>query len=368
MKLQGHKVKLITDYRDLFSKYTELPQNQDPTFNFIIFDNTTEKKHIRYYREEDIKFDKVIISKVFTDTPIPSLIKHLAIVEYGGTGFFYDKATPLPKHIEHHKPDYSLYNEWVLKQIENGVKPKDLKYYTDYSIGFTTRGCFRKCGFCVNKQYDKVELHSPIDEFLEKDRRNICLLDDNILGYNQWESIFKSLRNTKKKFEYNQGMDLRLMTDEKAKILNESKYIGDYIFAFDHIKDRNLIEKNLMIWKKHSNKTTKLYVLCAYDSQDELDIANTFERIKILMKYGCLSYIMRYSDYKNAKYKGMYINLARWCNQPNFYKKKSFRQFCEINGDKSATMKYLREFENDYPCIAKEYFDIRFEDMNKLLK
>ena len=80
-------------------------------------------------------FDKVFISKVFTDTPIDHTILNLENVQYGGTGFFYDTAPKLPDEIEHIYPDYHLYDEWVAQQIQNGVKPIELKYYTDYSIG-----------------------------------------------------------------------------------------------------------------------------------------------------------------------------------------------------------------------------------------
>lgn len=163
------------------------------------------------------------------------------------------------------------------------------------------------------------------------------------------------------------------MTDEKAKLLNESKYHGDYIFAFDHIRDKDLIENKLKIWKdncKTKSQTTKLYILCGYESQDINDIVNTFERIKILMKYGCLPYIMRYKDYEKSKYRGTYINLARWCNQPNFFKKMSYRQYCEANQERTKTkicsaMRYLNEFEKDYPEIAAKYYDMKFEDLNQ---
>lgn len=56
---------------------------------------------------ENLKlFDKVYISKVFTDTPIDQSILNLKNVEYGGTGFYYDKSPKLPKEIEHHMSDY----------------------------------------------------------------------------------------------------------------------------------------------------------------------------------------------------------------------------------------------------------------------
>jgi hypothetical protein len=88
-------------------------------------------------------------------------------------------------------------------------------------------------------------------------------------------------------------MDIRLMTEEKAELISQVKYNGDFIFAFDFIEEKELIEKKLKLWKKYCKKTTKLFVLTAYQSQDCVDIRNTFERIKILMEYGCLVYIMR---------------------------------------------------------------------------
>lgn len=56
------------------------------------------------------------------------------------------------------------------------------------------------------------------------------------------------------------------MTDKKAAKLSKVKYAEDFIFAFDHIEDRELISKKLALWKKYCTKTTKLYVLTAYDS------------------------------------------------------------------------------------------------------
>ncbi len=41
------------------------------------------------------EYDKVFVSKVFTDTPIEEHILTLPNVTYGGTGFYYDKAPPL---------------------------------------------------------------------------------------------------------------------------------------------------------------------------------------------------------------------------------------------------------------------------------
>lgn len=352
------------------------------------FPNLASMKIAGYYKEmgnnvellttyDNIKdYDIVFISKVFTDTPINDSILEADNVKYGGTGFFYDKAEPLPYEIEHHMPYYDLYKDWVDEQLENGAKRKDLACYLDYSIGFTTRGCFRQCPFCVNKKYKKVSKHSEISEFLDVNRKYITLLDDNILGYSGWKEIFEQLNATGKRFQYKQGMDERILTKEKCEVLLNSRYYGDFMFAFDNIADRDIIESKLQLWnsfpeaKKHN---TKFYVLCGFDRQDKYDeafwrqdIIDTFERVKILMKYKCYPYIMRYEKYNDSPYRGTYVSLAGWCNTPAMYKKKSYREYCysfqdKVKNGECAFVRYLKKLENDYPDIAKEYFDIKYE-------
>ena len=332
------------------------------------------------------QYDKIFISKVFIDTVIPfepedksmkkeeqvgdfykdNILLNMPNVEYGGTGFFYDKAPKLPSEVEHHMPDYHLYDEWVNEQLENGGNRVDFKYYLDYSIGFVTRGCFRQCEFCVNKNYKKVEAHSPLSEFVDKSRKKICLLDDNFLGCPNWKDILSQLQVTGKSFQFKQGLDERILTDEKCEMLFKSKYDGEYIFAFDNVADAELIEKKLQLLRKYTDKIPKFYVFCGFDRNDKWDeefwkqdIFDIFKRIEILMKYKCLPYIMRFNRYEESPHRGLYISIARWCNQPSFFKKKSLREFGVANGETSACNKYILDFEREYPKISR-YFDMKF--------
>ena len=159
------------------------------------------------------EFEQIFISKVFTDTPVPEDALSLPNVQYGGTGFFYDQAVPLPDEVEHHRPDYHLYDPWVEQQLSTGGKARDFIYYTNYSIGFLTRGCFRKCSFCVNQNYDRVFAHSPLAEFFAPERPKICLLDDNFLGHPNWKGLLTDLQQTQRPFQFKQGLDERLLTD-----------------------------------------------------------------------------------------------------------------------------------------------------------
>lgn len=312
-------------------------------------------------------FDKIYLSKVFTDTKVPEEVLSLPNIECGGTGFYYDKAPALPDEVEHYMPDYHLYDEWVSKQLEAGGKRKDYVYYMDYSIGFMTRGCFRKCSFCVNKNYDRVNVHSTLSEFVDESRKKICLLDDNFLGCPSWRDMLIQLRETNKPFQFKQGMDERLLTPEKCELLFSSKYDGDYIFAFDDVADAKLIEEKILLARRYTNAVLKFYCFTGFDRKDKWDkefwkqdIFDLLVRIEILMRHKCMPYVMRFNRYVDSPYRGVYISIARWCNQPAFYKKKSLREFAELNGKDSACYKYLSDFEKKFPQVAY-FYDLKFE-------
>lgn len=365
------------------------------------FPNLACEKISAYWKAKDVQvelktdyenlndYDHVYISKVFTDTPFPEWIKASDKIHLGGTGFFFDKAPNLPDEIEHHMPDYHLYDEWINNEvtkaeyiaISNGKTFNKVKFmvqfkeYTDYSIGFLTRGCFRKCPFCVNKKYNYVFQHSPLEEFYDPSRKKICLLDDNFLGCPKWREMLEQLKQTGKSFKFKQGLDERILTDEKCEALFNSNYDGDYTFAFDNVSDYDLIHEKLKLIRKYHKRSTtiKFYVLVGFESTDAKDIENAFKRIDLLFQYKCLPYIMRYQNknetpWKDSTLRSLYVTLARWGNQPSLVKKMSFRQFCEANQELHknkktlcSSMKAMLDFEEKYPEIAKRYFDIRFD-------
>lgn len=318
-------------------------------------------------------YDKVYLSKVFSDTQVKEGIIDLPNVEYGGTGFFYDKAPQLPPEIEYAFPYYDLYKSWVDKMIASGRKRSEFIWYLDFSIGYTTRGCFRGCSFCVNKNYKQSLRWSRLEEFYDPSRKYICLLDDNVLACKDWRNIFEELRATGRKVHYKQGMDERLLTEEKCNwIFNRLNWYGDYIFAFDDIADREIITKKLDLIRNMTDKANiKFYLFCGFNHEepntytDEFwvrDIEDLFERVRILFSYKCLPYVMRYEDYELSPYRGMYIAIAGWCNQPNMCKKTTLREFAYVkleDGNRSV-LRYLREFEGKYPEIARKYYDMRW--------
>ena len=119
------------------------------------FPNLALMKQANYYKSlghnvelihcYDEEFDKIIVAKVFTKTVLPSWINLYKFegteIEYGGTGFNLYNAPQLPYEIEHTPPDYTLYESYIEKHIDEKKKRTVFtEYYFDASIGFTTRG------------------------------------------------------------------------------------------------------------------------------------------------------------------------------------------------------------------------------------
>lgn len=362
------------------------------------------------------KYHLVYISKVFTFTKDPNFYIKAKGTELekkfriGGTGY-YATETNIPKFrklrdadmsqlendeflnsLPNHRggsklwginmarqmPYYHLYDNYIDQRIAEGKKRSYFKDYLGYSIGFLTRGCFRHCPFCVNKLEKTILPYSDLSTFMDNERDEkgnlirpyIYLWDDNFLAASPdvWRPLLKQLMETKRPFQFRQGLDERIIAEspygeEIAETLSKCKYHGDYIFAFDNWSDREKIERALKIWKRYNKKETKFYLFCGFRltaTSDDLlykDVWEIFQRIRILMQYGCLGYIMRHEDYHKHPLSNIYVQIARWCNQPGFYKKMSFWEFCYRNqtfweehtlGRKVQPLKTYEEFLKDY--------------------
>lgn len=357
----------------------------------LLYDNGVQFELIVDENAEISKFDYIYMSKVFSFTKEPAFYRKATEevrkkVRYGGTGYYatvtevdefrrrrnadmfqlerdpflcslpnkYD----VPEHpkgilMARQMPYYDLYKKFVFEKIGEG-KPDDpewrkrrLKYkdYLDYSIGFLTRGCVRHCAFCINKLENCVVENSKLEWFYDPDRPHVFFWDDNFLAAPRdiWKTKLQELIDKKISFQFRQGLDERQFAqnpdgEEMARMLASARYHGDFIFAFDNWRDREIIIKSLKIWKKYNPiHPTKFYLFCGFLQKEDRtekfyrDIWELFQRIKILMQYGCIGYVMRHEDYHHSPVPNFYVQVARWCNQPAFYKKMSFWQFCYRN-------------------------------------
>ena len=76
------------------------------------------------------------------------------------------------------------------------------------------------------------------------------------------------------------------------------------------------------------------------------------------MRNRYLPYVMRFERYEESPYRGVYITIARWCNQPSFFKKKTLREYAQMPVNATA-LRYISDFKRLFP-EAGRYFNLRF--------
>ena len=248
-----------------------------------------------------LKYDRVYKAKVFDDTyskDIEWCINADEIIK-GGTG--YDLQNKLPEEIEHIKPDYDLYN------------------INDTAYGFLTRGCPRGCPFCIVKDKEGGRSHQVADlgEFWNGESR-IVLLDPNITASKECEKLFDDLISTGKEIEFNQGIDVRLITDKEVDQLNKMK-LKMLHFAWDNYEFKTYDKlKTIRPQLRYDSRSLRVYVLTNFNTTFEQDL----ERIIKLRELDFDPYVMIYdkphAPRKVRQLQGWVNNKRIWRTIENF--------------------------------------------------
>ena len=142
-------------------------------------------------------------------------------IEFGGTGYSLEKN--LPDEIEACEPDYTIYPE------------------NNISYGFLSRGCIRNCSFCfVPKKEGKIRKVNSVENIVRHPVTKF--MDNNFLALYEANEIMQELIQKNIRHQFNQGLDIRLVDKTKSDLLSKLNYHKEYIFAFDNIKYKNIIE------------------------------------------------------------------------------------------------------------------------------
>jgi hypothetical protein len=127
-------------------------------------------------------------------------------VEIGGSGYSLEKR--LAPEIENAFPDYRLYGHSL------------------YALGFVTRGCNKRCAFCIvpAKEGRVKERAQSFDDFVPRGQRNVMLLDDNLLSFPGAEEILREMIQRRYTVNFSQTLDIAYLTESKYRLLRQIDY------------------------------------------------------------------------------------------------------------------------------------------------
>lgn len=184
-----------------------------------------------------VKPDRTYASLIFERTrPVAERLLSVcpnAIV--GGTG--WDVASALETHgITTLKQDYADY-PWF-----------------DASIGFTQRGCRLACKFCVvPRKEGKIRFEQTIADIWRGHPypKHIHLLDNDFFGQEHWRERVAEIIEGGYKVSFNQGINVRFITEETAASIATIPYYDDSFTtrrlytAWDNRKDEERLFRGL---------------------------------------------------------------------------------------------------------------------------
>lgn len=246
-------------------------------------------------------YDKVYMSKIFTFSPDYPYEFDCEVVK-GGTG--YDIKSRLPIEIEASPAmDYTIYPD------------------CEYSLQFFSRGCIRKCPFCLVKEKEgHIHPVQPVE--LNPNGKWIEVLDNNFFANPDWKKSIEYLLNAGQQVKLH-GVDIRIMTEEQAYWLDRLRLKGNIHIAWD-LPALDLTQKLQEVTKYIKAHKLTCYVLVGYNSTIEQDMF----RIDTLRRFGICPFVQPYRDYENKRKPTQYErDLARWANNKFLYKSCKFEDY-----------------------------------------
>lgn len=273
--------------------------------------------------KNDINFDPDIIkiTSLFTYAwkPVHKAIEYYhnkfqdVKMELGGI-----YASLMPDHIKSFYPFVKVH-VGIFEKAEHYVPAydilQDVEKWKNWnsSILFTSRGCIRTCSFCaVPKIEGKIRPNiTDIEKYIFDGHKKIIIWDNNFFASPDWRNILKQLHEIGMKVDFNQGLDARLIDEEKAKILADLR-IPLIRLAYDNIKLKKVITNAVKLLTDCGVKSRNIFFYTLYNfydpSQHYGDVpADFLERIKDVLNLGCVSYPMRFEPLNSLK-KNSYVS------------------------------------------------------------
>lgn len=236
-------------------------------------------------------YDRVYLSKQFEFTPDDPTPWPCEVVR-GGTG--YDLTTLLTPEQDTTYPDYALYG-------------------CEYALGRLTRGCVRRCPWCVVWRQDgRVHQVAELSDFW-RGQDHVRLIDDNLTAMpDLFVSVCEAFAKAGCRVSF-ESLDIRLMDEGMVRALASVKREKRVHFAFDHPSIEKGVLRGVQALKDGGFPlwAATFYVLIGFNTTPDEDLY----RVELLRTLGVESFVMPFD--KTDPYQKAF---ARWCNHKAVFK------------------------------------------------
>lgn len=247
-------------------------------------------------------YDIIYMSKIFTFTKDPAYNFLADKIIKGGTG--YDLDIHLPDDVENITPDYDLYG-------------------LESAYGFLTRGCIRKCNFCiVPKKEGYIKANADITDFIGP-MKSAILLDNNVLAHEHGIRQIEKIADLGIKIDFNQGLDARLIDKEIAKLLSKVKWLNPLRLACDSMNQIEPVKKAVELLRWYNVTPYRYFVYTLIQ-----DLEEAIERIRILKGLALSPFAQAYRDFENNIEPDKETkDFCRWVNRKQIFYKIPFEEY-----------------------------------------
>ncbi len=199
-----------------------------------------------------------------------------------------------------------------VESIVGGFSGLDYEPWGDFkaSIGFTQRGCRLKCAFCVvpEKEGKPASVATIADIWRGPGYpKHIHLLDNDFFGNPDWRERVAEIKDGGFKVCFNQGINVRILTNEVARALSSIQYRDDgfqrrrLYTAWDNVGDERIFFRGVDRLADAGVPPSHLmaYMLIGYDPAETLE--RIHYRLDKMVERGIRPYPMVYGDRYDLK-------------------------------------------------------------------
>ncbi len=235
-------------------------------------------KQVKY-----IKADKYFGSAVFhnnrTKLKIEALFSEFGSdIQIGGSGYSLNQE--LPDEIDSCFPDYKLYN------------------HKKYALGFLTRGCNKRCAFCLvpRKEGRLNSTYSDFEDFVPKHQKNVMLLDNNLLASENATEILEKIIRRKYYVNFSQSFDICRLTNRNGNLLKKVKSVNSRFtrpmiyFSCNSVRQARQFYAKKDLLRSFGKEAVTVIIMFGYNTS----LSEDYAILKMAKELGLVLFVQEY--------------------------------------------------------------------------